>query len=255
MGPLLSLFGGDNAVLTVLIALIVVVALIIFGVWALKLVFNATGRASRGRAKRLAVVDASPVDQKRQLVLIRRDNVEHLLLIGGSQDIVVESNIFSGPAMGRPRPMQPAQQTQPAQQNQPSQQPQPGQQAPLPQQQQPAAPPPSAPTPAVGPAAQTWPARVRGTNLPPDLIASRGSQPGRHSMRHSPLLRPNERQEPEVIPSQPPRPSSPPADSDIKDEAEPVPNEAGAGSDQPDYRDEPQIDRDGDEQREAHKDS
>jgi flagellar protein FliO/FliZ len=48
---------------------------------------------ARGRQPRLAVIDATPVDSRRRLVLIRRDNVEHLLLIGGPSDVVVEPNI------------------------------------------------------------------------------------------------------------------------------------------------------------------
>jgi hypothetical protein len=48
---------------------------------------------SRGRMPRLAVIDAAAVDGRRRLVLVRRDNVEHLLMIGGPSDIVVESNI------------------------------------------------------------------------------------------------------------------------------------------------------------------
>ncbi|MBV9969636.1 MAG: flagellar biosynthetic protein FliO, partial [Xanthobacteraceae bacterium] len=47
----------------------------------------------RGRQPRLAVIDAASVDGRRRLVLVRRDNVEHLLLIGGPSDIVVEPNI------------------------------------------------------------------------------------------------------------------------------------------------------------------
>jgi hypothetical protein len=42
---------------------------------------------------RLAVIDAAAVDGRRRLVLVRRDNIEHLLMIGGPTDIVVESNI------------------------------------------------------------------------------------------------------------------------------------------------------------------
>jgi hypothetical protein len=42
---------------------------------------------------RLAVIDAAAVDGRRRLVLVRRDNVEHLLMIGGPTDIVVEPNI------------------------------------------------------------------------------------------------------------------------------------------------------------------
>src|SRR5246127_2682584 len=47
----------------------------------------------RGRMPRLAVIDAAAVDGRRRLVLVRRDNIEHLLMIGGPSDIVVESNI------------------------------------------------------------------------------------------------------------------------------------------------------------------
>jgi hypothetical protein len=39
------------------------------------------------------VIDAAAVDGRRRLVLVRRDNVEHLLMIGGPSDIVVEPNI------------------------------------------------------------------------------------------------------------------------------------------------------------------
>ncbi|WP_031335322.1 flagellar biosynthetic protein FliO, partial [Rhodopseudomonas sp. B29] len=49
--------------------------------------------ANRGRMPRLAVIDAAAVDGRRRLVLVRRDNVEHLLMIGGPSDIVVEPNI------------------------------------------------------------------------------------------------------------------------------------------------------------------
>lgn len=49
--------------------------------------------AARGRQPRLAVIDAATVDSRRRLILIRRDNVEHLLMIGGPSDVVVEANI------------------------------------------------------------------------------------------------------------------------------------------------------------------
>ena len=53
----------------------------------------------RSALPRLAVQDAAPVDSHRRLVLVRRDDVEHLLLIGGNTDIVVEQNIrVGGPA-------------------------------------------------------------------------------------------------------------------------------------------------------------
>jgi flagellar protein FliO/FliZ len=63
----------------------------------------------RNRQPRLAVLDSAVVDAKRKLVLIRRDNSEHLLLIGGPSDVVVETNINrAGPvtAAGRSRVVQ-----------------------------------------------------------------------------------------------------------------------------------------------------
>ena len=62
----------------------------------------------RGRQPRLAVIDAASVDARRRLILIKRDNVEHLVMIGGPTDIVVESNIGRGAptAVSRdPRPI------------------------------------------------------------------------------------------------------------------------------------------------------
>lgn len=113
MGFLTSLFGGaGNSVVTIGLALAIVLILIILGVWALKLLFNATGNVRRGRNKRLMIIDTAVVDQKRQLVLIRRDNVEHLIMTGGGQDLLVESGIEPPeeqlqPARVKPRPAMP----------------------------------------------------------------------------------------------------------------------------------------------------
>nr|WP_246215638.1 hypothetical protein [Microvirga makkahensis] len=48
---------------------------------------------SRSRQPRLGIVDVYDLDRQRQLLLLRRDNVEHLLLIGGPNDVVIETNI------------------------------------------------------------------------------------------------------------------------------------------------------------------
>ncbi|WP_202617947.1 flagellar biosynthetic protein FliO [Aureimonas leprariae] len=53
--------------------------------------------AGRSRGPRLAVLDVAAVDQRRKLVLLRRDDVEHLVLIGGQNDLVVESGILRAP--------------------------------------------------------------------------------------------------------------------------------------------------------------
>ena len=46
-----------------------------------------------GRRRRLAVEEILPLDGKRRLLLIRRDGVEHLVLLGQSSEIVVERGI------------------------------------------------------------------------------------------------------------------------------------------------------------------
>lgn len=77
------------------IAFAVVLALIGLTAWLVRRFgANRLGGAGRGgRQPRLAVIDAAPVDGRRRLVLIRRDNIEHLLMIGGPTDLVVEPNI------------------------------------------------------------------------------------------------------------------------------------------------------------------
>ncbi|KQU26341.1 hypothetical protein ASG63_19710 [Methylobacterium sp. Leaf94] len=50
----------------------------------------------RGRQPRLGIVDIYELDRQRQLILLRRDNVEHLLLVGGPNDVVIERNILRG---------------------------------------------------------------------------------------------------------------------------------------------------------------
>ncbi|MDE1158542.1 MAG: flagellar biosynthetic protein FliO [Neorhizobium sp.] len=54
-------------------------------------------RGGRNRNPRLQVLDAAAVDARRRLVLVRRDNVEHLVMIGGPTDIVIESGISAAP--------------------------------------------------------------------------------------------------------------------------------------------------------------
>ncbi|WFU75834.1 MULTISPECIES: flagellar biosynthetic protein FliO [unclassified Bradyrhizobium] len=81
--------------ITFILAFIVVLALIGVAAWLVRrFAGNRLGaNTQRGRMPRLAVIDAAAVDGRRRLVLVRRDNVEHLLMIGGPTDIVVEPNI------------------------------------------------------------------------------------------------------------------------------------------------------------------
>jgi hypothetical protein len=56
------------------------------------------------RERRLAYVERAHLDGGRKLVLIRRDDVEHLLLVGGPIDLVIETGIPAEPRPGREAP-------------------------------------------------------------------------------------------------------------------------------------------------------
>jgi flagellar protein FliO/FliZ len=62
----------------------------------------------RTRQPRLGLVDAFSLDGQRQLVLVRRDNVEHLIMIGGPNDVLVESQINRALAAARENNLAPA---------------------------------------------------------------------------------------------------------------------------------------------------
>lgn len=94
MGFISSLFGGVGGdIWTVLTALAIVLLLIVLLVWVLKFVLNASRSVGSGRTRRIEVSEAVMVDGKRRLVLVRRDDREHLILTGGAQDLIVESDI------------------------------------------------------------------------------------------------------------------------------------------------------------------
>ena len=46
-----------------------------------------------GNARRLGIVKTFALDQSRQLVVARRNHVEHFVMIGGPNDLVIESDI------------------------------------------------------------------------------------------------------------------------------------------------------------------
>jgi flagellar protein FliO/FliZ len=76
------------------LALVFVLALIGLASWlARRLGLGGRVAGARNGARRIGIVEATTIDAKRRLVLVRRDNAEHLLLIGGGADIVVEHGI------------------------------------------------------------------------------------------------------------------------------------------------------------------
>src|SRR5438132_779552 len=97
------LFGEGQYGMRFLFAFIVVLGLIALTTWLVRRFGGDRlgAAAGRGRQPRLAVIDAAAVDGRRRLILIRRDNVEHLLMIGGPTDVVVEANIVRAAAAPR----------------------------------------------------------------------------------------------------------------------------------------------------------
>jgi len=73
-------------------------------------------RGGRNRTPRLAVLDAAAIDTRRRLVLVRRDEVEHLIMIGGPTDIVIETRIGVGASSEQPaeKAVQKVERTEPA---------------------------------------------------------------------------------------------------------------------------------------------
>lgn len=78
-------------------AFALVIGLILVGAAVLRRVSGRLTGLAPGRkgTRRLKIIETLAVDPRRRLVLVRRDGVEHLLLIGGGSDVVVES----GPAV------------------------------------------------------------------------------------------------------------------------------------------------------------
>jgi flagellar protein FliO/FliZ len=86
-------FGGY---LQFILALVFVLGLI--GILALLLRRYGTGaigafQLRKGQKKRLSIVEVAAVDTKRRLVLVRRDDREHLILLGANSELLIESGI------------------------------------------------------------------------------------------------------------------------------------------------------------------
>lgn len=79
-----------------IMALFFVLALIIliaYGAKKFGLMARVTINSKATKDKRLNIVEILPVDARRKLMLIQRDNEEHLILLSTERDIVIERNI------------------------------------------------------------------------------------------------------------------------------------------------------------------
>jgi flagellar protein FliO/FliZ len=102
----MALIGGMPDAVKFIIVFLVILGILVPLLWRRFGIGSRAPLSARGRQPRLAVIDTAAVDVRRKLVLIRRDSVEHLLLIGGPSDIVVESGISRTATVARePRPI------------------------------------------------------------------------------------------------------------------------------------------------------
>ena len=179
MGFITGLLGDSGAsLLTTLFALGMVLVMIVLGVWLLKWVFSASGKSARGgRGPRLAVVETLHLDGRRYLLLVRRDDVEHLVLTGGAHDLLVEQGIQVEEVVAptrRPLPMVASRRVRPSSP--------PPAEAAAPTAPPAAAAPPVAPTTPVAAAAPSAIERLRD-------FGRGGAQPRPVSLRHTGLLK------------------------------------------------------------------
>jgi hypothetical protein len=103
----MEIFSDLSSLLKFILLFVFVLALIAATAWLVRRFGPARLTAGRGRQPRLAVIDAASVDGRRKLIIIRRDNVEHLLMIGGPTDVVVETNIVRAGAAVQREPSAP----------------------------------------------------------------------------------------------------------------------------------------------------
>ncbi len=73
------------------LALVFVVSLIgIVALIARRAGFGLSTNVHGKRQRRLGIVESLNIDGKRKLVLIKRDNIEHLILLGTDSDLLIE---------------------------------------------------------------------------------------------------------------------------------------------------------------------
>jgi flagellar protein FliO/FliZ len=64
-----------------------------FALIAKKIGMGNRGPTSRGRGNRLSIIESMPVDAKRRVVLIRCDNKDYMLLLGGVTELLIEDKL------------------------------------------------------------------------------------------------------------------------------------------------------------------
>ncbi len=77
-----------------LAALILVVGLMLGLGLVMRKINAGSGLVAPGKKRRLRIVETLPLDHRRRMILIRRDDRDHLVILGPSGETVVESGII-----------------------------------------------------------------------------------------------------------------------------------------------------------------
>jgi flagellar protein FliO/FliZ len=76
-----------------ILALAFVVGLIGLASFALKKLSDKQFAGVSSKQKRLKIEEVCALDTRRRLILLKRDDVEHLILLGANSELLIESNI------------------------------------------------------------------------------------------------------------------------------------------------------------------
>ena len=100
----MEFLGQNMQVITAALAVLVLLLVVVLA-WR-----GLSPRLTGRRGQRLGISEYYEIDKSRRMVLVRRDNVEHLILIGGPQDVVIEAGISSASVAEAytPAPINPA---------------------------------------------------------------------------------------------------------------------------------------------------
>lgn len=85
---------SDGVVYIISVTLLIALAGLAF--WIMRQSLGAGGvMLFQPKQRRLGLVESTSVDGRRRLLLVRRDDVEHLILTGGPVDVLLETGIQS----------------------------------------------------------------------------------------------------------------------------------------------------------------
>jgi hypothetical protein len=85
---------SDGVVYIISVTLLIALAGLAF--WIMRQSIGAGGAMFfQPKQRRLGLVESTSVDGRRRLLLVRRDDVEHLILTGGPVDVLLETGIQS----------------------------------------------------------------------------------------------------------------------------------------------------------------